>query len=279
MLARSLRRYITIGVCCSPEIRSASKTVIDLETVRPLDGKAEGNHYAAAACAACKTEQQSNQDDLPIGATPGGGLLVHCKKSGFYFADILKAASNLPGALKIPDTAARYEMEHQRQAQIERRASPIVNGHKHKSPAMFDQIAGSTSERAPHCRPAVHATRDCGVGFVVIPRCATGLDRGIAPLARHFFVRVGDNTDFALGRSQYDRTALKKRIGVVDWIVFVSCAPPPVAHASIALLAAAGHNGLVIETRPEQEIDWVNLLQVVRRELPIVPCGVKVPRQ
>ena len=57
------------------------------------------------------------------------------------------------------------------------------------------------------------------------------------------------------------------------------CEPPPEAYSSIARLSAAGHNGLIIETRPEQEIAWTKLVQEVRADMPILLCSVKAPRQ
>lgn len=149
------------------------------------------------------------------------------------------------------------------------------------------QFTGSILERfetkvaadAPHLLPIVHAIRDHGVGFLVIPQRATGLDRGIKLLQRPFIVMVGDDTDCALGPDQYDSTALDRLISMADGVAIISCAPPPEAYSSIALMAMAQRNGLIIETRPEQEIAWTNRVQAVCPEMPILLCTVKGPRQ
>jgi hypothetical protein len=149
------------------------------------------------------------------------------------------------------------------------------------------QFTGSILERfetkvaadAPHLLPIVHAIRDHGVGFLVIPQRATGLDRGIKLLQRPFIVMVGDDTDCALGPDQYDGKALDQLIGMADGVAIISCAPPPEAYSSIALMAMAQRNGLIIETRPEQEIAWTNRVQAVCPEMPILLCTVKGPRQ
>jgi hypothetical protein len=44
-------------------------------------------------------------------------------------------------------------------------------------------------------------------------------------------------------------------------------------------MAMAQRNGLIIETRPEQEIAWTNRVQAVCPEMPILLCTVKGPRQ
>ena len=121
--------------------------------------------------------------------------------------------------------------------------------------------------------------RDHGVGFLVIPQRATGLHRGLKLLHRPFIVMVGDDTDCALGPDQYDGKALDRLIGMADGVAIISCAPPPEAYSSIALMAMAQRNGLIIETRPEQEIAWTNRVQAVCPEMPILLCTVKAPRQ
>lgn len=145
--------------------------------------------------------------------------------------------------------------------------------------AMLDRMENAVLAQAPHLSPVVQVVRDCGVGFLVIPQRATGLDRGIDLLARPFVVLIGDDMDSALGPDQYDRAALKRLIDQIDGVAIVCSEPPPEAYSSIALLAAAGHNGLIIETRPEQEIAWTKLVQGVRADMPILLCSVKASRQ
>ena len=145
--------------------------------------------------------------------------------------------------------------------------------------SLLEQLETKVTEKARHLLPIVHAIRDHGVGFLVIPQRATGLHRGIKLLKRPFIVMVGDDTDCALGPDQYDGKALDRLIGMADGVAIISCAPPPEAYSSIALIAMAQRNGLIIETRPEQEIAWTNRVQSVCPEMPILLCTVKGPRQ
>lgn len=145
--------------------------------------------------------------------------------------------------------------------------------------SILDQLETKVAAEAAHLLPIVHAIRDHGVGFLVIPQRATGLHRGIKLLQRPFIVMVGDDTDCALGPDQYDSKALDRLIGMADGVAIISCAPPPEAYSSIALMAMAQRNGLIIETRPEQEIAWTNRVQAVCPKMPILLCTVKGPRQ
>lgn len=145
--------------------------------------------------------------------------------------------------------------------------------------SMLDRIESSAAEKAPHLLPVLQAIRHHGVGFLVIPQRASDLDRGIALLAPPFIVIVGDDTNVALGPDQYDRAALERLIGMVDGVAIISSAPPAEAYASIAMMAVVNCNGLIIETRSEQEIAWTNLVQTVRPQMPILLCTPKGPRQ
>lgn len=145
--------------------------------------------------------------------------------------------------------------------------------------SILEQLETKVAAEAAHLLPIVQAIRDHGVGFLVIPQRATGLHRGIKLLQRPFIVMVGDDTDCALGPVQYESKALDRLIVMADGVAIISCAPPPEAYSSIALMAMAQRNGLIIETRPEQEISWTNRVQAVCPEMPILLCTVKGPRQ
>ena len=73
--------------------------------------------------------------------------------------------------------------------------------------------------------------------------------------------------------------ALDRLIGMADCVAIISCAPPPEAYSSIALMAMAQRNGLIIETRPEQEIAWTKPRASGLSRKPILLCTVKGPRQ
>ena len=105
----------------------------------------------------------------------------------------------------------------------------MLTDYSRLSSAMLDRMETAVSAQAPHLLPLVQVVRDCGVGFLVVPQRASGLDRGIDLLARPFIVLVGDDMDSALGPDQYDRTALKRLIGQIDGVAIVCCEPPPEA--------------------------------------------------
>lgn len=155
----------------------------------------------------------------------------------------------------------------------------MLNDFSQMTGDVLDRLESAAAKKAPHLLPIVHAIRHFGIGYLVIPQSAKGLNRGLDLLARPFIIMVGDDTDCALGPGQYNRAHLERMIGMVDGVAIISSAPPPEAYSSIAMMAVAGRNGLIIETRPEQEIAWTNFVQSVRADMPILLCTVKATRQ
>ena len=51
---------------------------------------------------------------------------------------------------------------------------------------VLDRLETAAAEKAPHLLPIVHAIRHFGIGYLVIPQSAKGLNRGLDLLARPF---------------------------------------------------------------------------------------------
>lgn len=86
-----------------------------------LGGKFHGR-YGTAPCPVCQPERRAGQNALTIADRAVGGLLLHCKRGGCDFRDILAAAGVTPGTFAAPDPLAIRETERQRQAEADKRA-------------------------------------------------------------------------------------------------------------------------------------------------------------
>lgn len=78
--------------------------------------------YGVAACPCCQPERRRNQTALTLTDGNGGRLLLHCKKSGCSFRDILAAARIAPGSYSPPDPAIIAQRQAERQAEIDKRS-------------------------------------------------------------------------------------------------------------------------------------------------------------
>ena len=109
------------------------------DLTRDLGGKWHRS-YGVAPCPVCQVERRKDQNALTINVK-GDWLLLHCKKLGCYFRDILVAANIAPGTVEIDSLAledARRAREEQ-EAKSKARAQGIWN---HAGP-----LAGSHGER------------------------------------------------------------------------------------------------------------------------------------
>lgn len=104
-----------------------------------LRGRWHGS-YGAAPCPVCQLEQRQDQNALTL-ADGRGGLLLHCKRSGCDFRDVLAAAGLAPGDAAPPDPVAMAARERERRADVARRASAAARLWRESRP-----IVGTVAE-------------------------------------------------------------------------------------------------------------------------------------
>ncbi|WP_412505329.1 toprim domain-containing protein [Roseovarius sp. SYSU LYC5161] len=108
---------------------------------RDLGGKWLGR-YGCAPCPCCQPERRKEQNALTLADGRDGRLLLHCKKTGCDFADILAAAGVAPGSYTPPDPAIIAQRDREERAQAEKRARQAERCWQEALP-----IAGTIAER------------------------------------------------------------------------------------------------------------------------------------
>jgi hypothetical protein len=73
------------------------------ELTLALGGRWHGR-YGAAPCPVCQPDRRRDQNALTL-SDGGAGLLLHCKRAGCDFCDILAAAGVMAGGYRAPDPA------------------------------------------------------------------------------------------------------------------------------------------------------------------------------
>ncbi|OYX78186.1 MAG: hypothetical protein B7Y82_04720 [Sphingomonadales bacterium 32-65-25] len=86
-----------------------------------LGGRWHGS-YGTAPCPVCQPDRRRDQDALTL-ADGSGGLLLHCKRLGCGFRDVLAAAGICPGSYRTPDPAIMAKREAERRAELAKRES------------------------------------------------------------------------------------------------------------------------------------------------------------
>lgn len=119
-------------------------------------------------------------------------------------------------------------------------------------------LALKTTE--PHLRPIIKAVRDHGVDMVFAKQGSEAfrLPRTSNPA----IIILGDDFDCAMGPEGFHLPSIRRAIRAAHSFAVMSSAPQSAVYTAMALTSVATRrNTMLIETRPEQEIQWVNLIQ------------------
>lgn len=114
---------------------------------------------------------------------------------------------------------------------------------------------------APHLRPLIEAVRDHSIGMLFAPQ-GTEAFRIPSDPKRPAVVIIGDDFDSAMGPTGFHMPSIRRAIRACHAFAVISSEPQPAVYAEVAVTAAIARcNVMLIETRPEQEIPWLSLVQ------------------
>ncbi len=117
-------------------------------------------------------------------------------------------------------------------------------------------------EHGRHLAPLYEAARDFGCLLAMVPQGARRFDPPGAD--RPVIAVIGDDLDQALGPSAFDEKSLRRLLRGVRLAAVIGCEPLPQIYAEAARHAVLlRKNVVIVETRAEFEIAWVNLIKSV----------------
>jgi len=129
------------------------------------------------------------------------------------------------------------------------------------APSSRENLNRTIACTAPHLRPVLEAVRDFRVRMLFVRQTAKPFRISRDP-TRPAIVMIGDDFDRAVGPDGFHLPSVRRAIRACSAFAVVSSAPPPDAYAAIAHTAAVTRrNTMLIETRVDQEIAWVALIQ------------------
>lgn len=127
------------------------------------------------------------------------------------------------------------------------------------TPATRDRLDQTLATAAPHLRPIIEAVRNHGVGMMFAPQ-GSGAFR--LPRKQALITVLGDDFNEALGPDAFHMPSVRRAIRSAGCFAVVSSAPQRDAYTAMAMTAVVSRqNTVIVETRPEQEIQWVHLIQ------------------
>ena len=126
-----------------------------------------------------------------------------------------------------------------------------------------------------HLAPLFVAARDHGCAVLFVPQHAGRFDP--PPRGKPTIIAIGDDLAQALGPAAFHAKSLRRALKGVRLAVVVACEPLPEAYEAAARHAVGlRKNVVIVETLPEQEIAWVNLIRSIAPDTAFILAGVKV---
>lgn len=114
---------------------------------------------------------------------------------------------------------------------------------------------------APHLRPIARAVRDHAVDLLFAPQGSGAFKLAVKQRQPVIFM-IGDDFDSAKGPDGFHLPSIRRAVRSAGCFAVISGAVQPDAYSAMALAAVATQrNTMIVETRPEQEIAWLALIQ------------------
>lgn len=143
------------------------------------------------------------------------------------------------------------------------------------APSTRAKLTEALEAAPPHLRSIVQAVRDDRVGLLIVGQSADPF-RIPARSDKPAIVLIGDDFHEAIGPNGFHLPSIRRAIRTCSAFSVVSSAPPPDVYEAMASTAAVTRrNVMLIETRPDHEIDWANLIQKLAPRRPLILATVK----
>ena len=128
-----------------------------------------------------------------------------------------------------------------------------------------------------HMRPIWWAAMYGRCALLIVTQGAILED--LPPRLQPLITYVGDDTSRADGPAGFPQGAIRELIRTSDVGPVVSSAPVVKAYRQAASAAIIHRrNVIIIETRPEQEIAWINFILEARPDMRLLVCTVEAGR-
>jgi len=125
-----------------------------------------------------------------------------------------------------------------------------------------------------HLALLFETVRDCRVALLFVHHNSGPFSAAMPRPAVPMIILIGDDTDVARGPTAFDATSLELAIKSAGAVVVISSGIVLSVYAGAAYIAAAGRlNVILIETRIEQEIPWLALVEEHAPKVPLLVCS------
>lgn len=129
----------------------------------------------------------------------------------------------------------------------------------HNIMATRERLTFAVDHGPEHLRPLYLAARDWRVRLATIEQRAGRFD---PPTDRPVVILLGDDTSVPLGPAGFHRRSVRRFAARCRLVVVMSCSPLLAGYAAAAACAAGmRRDALIVETQPQFESDWLDLVK------------------
>lgn len=131
------------------------------------------------------------------------------------------------------------------------------------------------AEQTPlHLKHIMVAMRNYGISFFPIVQNSPRFDIHQLKYTRGFVALIGDDTTCSMGPDHFDRAervVMRQLLNKCSHVAIISSAVVPRLYDCMARLAGQVPTGaLIIETRPEHEVQWVERIYRLSPDMPLM---------
>ena len=142
----------------------------------------------------------------------------------------------------------------------------------------FDALIAE-NKSAPHLNSIYAAIRDYKINFFVLPPDGRPLQSDMLNAAAPFTAIIGDDTDRSVGPNGFDKPSLRLLIRKATSAAVISSEIVPNIYTLMSLMSGMLRaNTVIVETRPQHEMEWIRFLQDASPHIPMV-VSTALPEQ
>ncbi len=145
----------------------------------------------------------------------------------------------------------------------------LFEPHPQMRAILLARLAGPVPENARHLVPIWRAVAEANVAFVTVMQDE---GRWVVPEGRPVVLIVGDDLDTAKGSRAFSGRSLRAFLPRCGAIAFVGSAALPTVYEQAARMARDGHTVAIIESQPEHEEAWLDLVDRIAPTAKLLVC-------
>lgn len=143
------------------------------------------------------------------------------------------------------------------------------------APSTRESLQAAYKFAEPHLRPVIGAVRDNRAGLLFVAQDSAPFDLPNDP-KRPAIIIIGDDFDKSVGPSGFDLPSIRRAVASCCSLAVVSSGAIPEPYAAVTLSAVLMRkNAMLVETRLEHEIEWVNFIRATSPSAPLLISTVK----